>query len=301
MTRRGWRQLPRPTRRKALRPPCWCYPARTSARCTASTRTRSSSAAANASTSGWSTTASRASTRGSIEGRRVDRARGPRLDERHLLQRRSASAPGAGRRRQDPARLDDDPEVHATTTTWTRSSSSRCTSRRCATGSPRPSTRSTSSTASRASCSTPSGTARRWPLIFLDIDHFKKINDTHGHLAGDHVLTELATLVTSMLGDDGARPLRRRGVRDPVARDRARRRRGAVRAPARRRRGASLRVQRAGDPGDGQRGRRARCPTRRSRHTSDLVARADEAMYAAKRGGRNRVVVARPAPATTPA
>ncbi|HVV16905.1 MAG TPA: GGDEF domain-containing protein, partial [Polyangia bacterium] len=39
-------------------------------------------------------------------------------------------------------------------------------------------------------------------LIFLDIDHFKKINDAHGHPAGDHVLTQLATLAMSMLGDD---------------------------------------------------------------------------------------------------
>jgi two-component system, cell cycle response regulator len=39
-------------------------------------------------------------------------------------------------------------------------------------------------------------------LIFLDIDHFKKINDAHGHPAGDHVLTQLASLAMSMLGDD---------------------------------------------------------------------------------------------------
>jgi diguanylate cyclase (GGDEF)-like protein len=36
-------------------------------------------------------------------------------------------------------------------------------------------------------------------VIMLDIDHFKKINDEHGHLEGDRVLSELATELNAMM------------------------------------------------------------------------------------------------------
>lgn len=43
---------------------------------------------------------------------------------------------------------------------------------------------------------------RSLSLLMLDIDHFKLVNDTHGHLAGDAVLRDLANIARSRLRPD---------------------------------------------------------------------------------------------------
>lgn len=38
-------------------------------------------------------------------------------------------------------------------------------------------------------------------LIYFDLDHFKRVNDTHGHSGGDHVLREIAAVARTCLRD----------------------------------------------------------------------------------------------------
>jgi len=51
----------------------------------------------------------------------------------------------------------------------------------------------------------PKKTSTSISLLMLDIDHFKKVNDTHGHVAGDKVIKFISdTLVTQIKGQDTA-------------------------------------------------------------------------------------------------
>ncbi|HEX3902727.1 MAG TPA: GGDEF domain-containing protein [Polyangia bacterium] len=129
-------------------------------------------------------------------------------------------------------------------------------------------------------------------LIFLDIDHFKKINDEHGHPAGDQVLTQLATLVMTMLGEEETLAryggeefaIVARGVELAAASALSERLRAAVEAHPFKFGGTGIPVTVSIGV--------ARAPGPAMSASGDLVARADEAMYAAKRGGRNRVCAA---------
>jgi diguanylate cyclase (GGDEF)-like protein len=131
-------------------------------------------------------------------------------------------------------------------------------------------------------------------LILMDIDHFKTVNDTHGHLFGDLVLRELAYLLRRELTGD-AMAARYGGEEfavvlrgDPArhAGDAAERIRAAV---------AQHQVL---DFSSGTRlSVTVSCGVAHyelGQGKGRLVARADEALYASKHGGRNRVTVALP-------
>lgn len=127
-------------------------------------------------------------------------------------------------------------------------------------------------------------------LLMLDIDHFKSFNDNHGHLVGDHVLRLIARVMTETIkgrdtaarfgGEEFAIILPATGLDNSV------RVAEQVRAAVGSRR--IVNKNRATDYG---------CVTlsigcaqwRRGETLTDFIRRADQALYQAKRNGRNQV------------
>ena len=127
-------------------------------------------------------------------------------------------------------------------------------------------------------------------LLMIDLDHFKRINDTYGHLVGDDVLREFAGVLTSAVrsvdmvaryggeefvvvlpetGEEGATAFAER-IRERIE---AHSFRGGERLTLRLT--ASIGV--------------ATFPSSRVESVEDIFARADAALYRAKAEGRNRV------------
>jgi diguanylate cyclase (GGDEF)-like protein len=139
---------------------------------------------------------------------------------------------------------------------------------------------------------------RALSLVMCDIDHFKVVNDTHGHEVGDEVLREFAARLTHglRLGEDWVARIGGEEfavVLPEVAGDEAlqiaQRLCERVRASAHETAAGPLRVT-------GSFGVTAFEPLRGPRRTSlhALVKAADAALYDSKRAGRNRVTVMQP-------
>lgn len=136
-------------------------------------------------------------------------------------------------------------------------------------------------------------------LVLLDIDHFKTVNDTYGHLFGDLVLRELAYLLRRELPAD-AMPARYGGEEFAVImRGDVARKANEIAEQIR----AAVADHQVFDFSTGTRlSVTISCGVAQyelGQGKSRLVARADEALYASKHEGRNRVTVALPENSTT--
>lgn len=126
-------------------------------------------------------------------------------------------------------------------------------------------------------------------LLMLDLDHFKVVNDTYGHAAGDAALVHFAGLLRSILrqGDIAGRL----GGEEFGVILQGSDTQAALRIAERLREALAASAVRFGDHTFGLTTSIGLAPLTGS--VTDILARADEALYEAKREGRNRVEIAR--------
>jgi two-component system cell cycle response regulator len=131
-------------------------------------------------------------------------------------------------------------------------------------------------------------------LVLFDIDLFKKVNDTHGHQAGDYVLFEISTLLSSALraedvfarygGEEFA--VICRGSDESQAQVVGERMRKAVEGHRFVYEGTLIPVTISVGI--------AVLPNAAVKDANDIVGFADQALYKSKNAGRNRVTVYKP-------
>ncbi len=130
-------------------------------------------------------------------------------------------------------------------------------------------------------------------LMLLDIDHFKTVNDTHGHLIGDKVLKAIAAqLQRQMRGNDylaryGGEEFAIILPRTPIN--------GAFTAAENLRKSVGnlhLKQVKSGDKISNVSISIGVASYRKGETEEHLISRTDDALYRAKSGGRNRCMIA---------
>lgn len=124
-----------------------------------------------------------------------------------------------------------------------------------------------------------------WSLVLCDLDHFKQINDNHGHVVGDHILARVAETLESAVRDSD-QVYRFGGEEFAVILPHTTEDAGKQVAERLREAVENIRV----DGGETPLTVTISCGL--ARHLSDeqpdqWLARADEALYRAKKSGRN--------------
>jgi len=137
-------------------------------------------------------------------------------------------------------------------------------------------------------------------VLLLDIDHFKRVNDTWGHAVGDRVLVAVSQIVretvrqTDFVGRYGGEEFLVLAPETPHLNARVLAERIRARVEAGTRGGGDQRPAVTVSVGV------ASSDAVRTQHFEELIQLADDALYAAKHAGRNRCEMAT-APAAAPA
>lgn len=137
----------------------------------------------------------------------------------------------------------------------------------------------------------PSDDVRAVSLLMVDIDHFKKVNDTYGHQVGDQALR----LVAGVLRDSIRKSdviARYGGEEFALVAPETAKQEGYNLAERLRKKIASLKVETAQGPITVSASFGVATFPQDAKDTRSLVASADRALYRAKEQGRNRVVMA---------
>jgi len=154
------------------------------------------------------------------------------------------------------------------------------------------------------------GLGNRFTVAMVDVDHFKRFNDTHGHAVGDQVLKVVGSHLMNVTG--GGRPFRYGGEEFTVIFSGKGAKEAAPHLEQLRQSIADYRLALRGEdrPKDAKRGKNQRNASRGAQEVSvtvsigvaeklashatptDVIKASDAALYMAKNKGRNQVCLA---------